>query len=412
MNNNNEIEKEQCALLFIGLPRSFQTMVLPSIQQNILEPNVRYQCDVFVHFYKQDSEPKGRMNSGGIIDYEEIFLLENATKQVSLSYQSRGKSNNSTRRIPKVEFIYDTPESFNETRWELLKKYREETFTIVGNNKKNVTFAKYSTPERFGNFTEQIVTNMIKQWHSIEQAFHLMESQHSENNNNNKKYSRVGIFRSDVMFMTPIDIYDLGLVHNSNSTTPSTFTRKYDGQNEYFVTPAFCMYPVNDRMIYGPYEAVKIWATKRFEHVEQKSNAFQKYLLATSSSSTQPNNNNNENEKEKIKNIPKIEILHPESLLKTHTFPAMQKLEYKGIFNEQICFLRTRPGNRAILGDCWKGLLSTTTTMTMTTTTHWNLANETEKQLAEVKSLIGKECRYSRSKEMLNCGSRKERIIL
>ena len=40
----------QCAICFFGLPRSYKEMVLPNIVKNVLEPNHKYNCDVFVHF--------------------------------------------------------------------------------------------------------------------------------------------------------------------------------------------------------------------------------------------------------------------------------------------------------------------------------------------------------------------------
>ena len=41
-----------------------------------------------------------------------------------------------------------------------------------------------------------------------------------------------------------------------------------DKNNEAAVIPGFAMFPVNDRMIYGPYAAVKIWATERFRRID------------------------------------------------------------------------------------------------------------------------------------------------
>jgi hypothetical protein len=61
------------------------------------------------------------------------------------------------------------------------------------------------------------------------------------------------------MCLTPIDIATL----DSGG--------EIDTQNHYAVIPGFSRMPVvNDRMIYGPYEAVKIWSTKRFEVIEER----------------------------------------------------------------------------------------------------------------------------------------------
>ena len=46
--------------------------------------------------------------------------------------------------------------------------------------------------------------NMIKQWHSIDAVWNLM--------NNTNHYDRVGLFRVDVKYKTPIDISDADAV--------------------------------------------------------------------------------------------------------------------------------------------------------------------------------------------------------
>lgn len=49
------------------------------------------------------------------------------------------------------------------------------------------------------------VDNIVKMWHSIEQAWNLMEA-HAEREN--VRYKRVAMLRSDVVYMTPIDIWE------------------------------------------------------------------------------------------------------------------------------------------------------------------------------------------------------------
>jgi len=70
------------------------------------------------------------------------------------------------------------------------------------------------------------------------------------------QYTRVGMFRSDVLYLTPIDIYQ-------------TERDEYDSQNSQAMLAPFGAMPINDRMIYGPYEAIEIWATKRFDFIEK-----------------------------------------------------------------------------------------------------------------------------------------------
>lgn len=70
------------------------------------------------------------------------------------------------------------------------------------------------------------------------------------------EYSRVGMFRSDVLYLKPIDISMLN-------------QGVFDSRNRHVVVPGFARYPANDRMIYGNVEGVKIWATRRFSLVEE-----------------------------------------------------------------------------------------------------------------------------------------------
>ena len=72
----------QCAICFFGLPRSYKELVLPSIVKNVLEPNLEYKCDIFVHYYARKKELKGRLNPGGEMDPTEIFSLKPAVEQV------------------------------------------------------------------------------------------------------------------------------------------------------------------------------------------------------------------------------------------------------------------------------------------------------------------------------------------
>eukprot|EP00980_Cylindrotheca_fusiformis_P023514 scaffold10551_cov63-Cylindrotheca_fusiformis.AAC.3 len=92
----------------------------------------------------------------------------------------------------------------------------------------------------------------------------------------------------------------------------------------YTVVPSFGSHPINDRMIYGPLEAIKIWATKRFEMIEQRA--------------------------EQAKD-PGFEM-QPERFLNASIFPAMEKLGYPTWINTDVCFIRTRASSIALLDDC------------------------------------------------------------
>lgn len=79
---------------------------------------------------------------------------------------------------------------------------------------------------------------MLKQWYSIERVWEVMQTTEQAKN---IRYERIGFFRTDVVYVTPIDIQAGGDA----------------------VIPNFG-FIVNDRMFYGSYENAHIWANSRF----------------------------------------------------------------------------------------------------------------------------------------------------
>jgi hypothetical protein len=313
----------QCALLFFGLPRAYKEMVLPSINIHLLKPNARHHCDVYVHYFNKTRESAGRRNPGGTIDPQEILLLEEAARDISSSPNDIDNDNDDTPIL--VEFASDTDESFQEKLGSTLEKYHS-------------TLGKDGKPAYFpytAGWHRSSLDNMIKQWHSIQSVFELMETTAKKYN---KTYDRVGMFRSDVMYMNPIDIsrLDLGV--------PDTY-------NKYAVIPSFCRYPVNDRMIYGPTQAVQVWATQRFQLIEDRVKQ-----------ASDPGNE-----------------MHSESFLATQVFPTIENHYNIPIhLNQDICFARTRSDYTVMVGDCRKS----------GTTRGWKRVND--KNLVE--SIVGRPC--------------------
>jgi hypothetical protein len=326
----------QCALLFFGLPRAYKTMVLPSIKRYLLEPNARHHCDVYVHYFHKMSESAGRRNRGGTIDPKEIFLLEGVARNISSS-----PDDNTDETPILVEFDSDTDESFQELLGSTLQKYHD----TLGKDGKPAYF-----PYRTVDWGRSSLDNMVKQWHSIQSVFQLMETTSKKHN---KTYDRVGMFRSDVMYMTPIDIarLDLGVT---------------DTYNQYAVVPSFCQYPVNDRMIYGPTQAVRIWATQRFQLIEDRV---------------------------KQASDPGFEM-HSETFMKKKVFPTIETLSNTSIhLNRDICFARTRSDYSVMVGDCLRS----------GRTRGWKHVNT--KKLVE--SIVGRPCtefRDSPEKKSVGCG--------
>ncbi len=293
--------EERCAMLFFGLPRAYDTMVLPSITQNVLIPNARHNCDVFVHYYYMTAEPAGRKNKGGVMDPTSIFKLADAVRLIARNYPS---SRRQPKRVPHVAFTHDTDDSFWHVRNRTVHKYR----TAKDANGNYLYFPYKAVSYVYPSSLD----NIAKQWHSIESVWNLMERFMRQGMAN---YTRVALLRNDVMFVTPIDIYRTSLDDPED-----------DVQGRYAIIPPFGLYPVNDRLVYGPYRAVKIWATKRFEYIEDH-----------------------------VRKMPwgPGYGMHSELFLQKSILAAMERDAGVNVtMNPDICFFRTRADNTAMISDC------------------------------------------------------------
>ena len=215
--NSSSIQARHCALLFFGVPRLFRNVVLPSIQKYILEANP--DCDVFVHTCNITTLSVLRNNeqNGTLIPTDVYGLNPNAA-------------------------MIENMESFYAQR--NLSYFRKHHYLGWG--------------PCCGS-----TDNMVKQWHSIDGAWKLMEQYAQQENlgDGENYYSRVGLFRSDVFYTHPIYVV-------SNSTSEQR------QKEEEAVVPRFLWkkfgpspYLVNDRMFYGTYQNAKVWATGRFDYV-------------------------------------------------------------------------------------------------------------------------------------------------
>jgi hypothetical protein len=147
------------------------------------------------------------------------------------------------------------------------------------------------------------------QWRSIESAWNLMEETMKSTG---KDYKRVAFMRSDVLYATPIDIFEADFLLS-------------DKNNELAIIPGFAKHPVNDRMIYGPINAVRIWATERFHLLEE----YVKYHAEDGYG------------------------MHPERFLNHSIFPRISSETGVEVFeNVDICFYRVRAGDSLVISDC------------------------------------------------------------
>ena len=279
---------ESCAICFFGLPRSFKLLVLPSVVKNVLISNRQNQCDFFLHYYQVEQEKGGRSGHGGTIDPSQVWLLKRAVQEVY---------NHSATVIASI--TYDSEESFWEKRGSLLQKYR----TAKGTDGNYLYF-----PWKAKSFTYPTsIDNIVKQWHSIDAVWSDMIRAETRLN---RKYTRVAMLRNDVVYVTPFNIYEIA-------------TSTFDYENNYAIVPNWARFPINDRMIYGPRNAVRIWATERFQRLDDHVQTYERGYG-----------------------------MHSERFLNHSIFPAIREKGFKVIANPDICFFRARADGSAWISDC------------------------------------------------------------
>ena len=286
---------EKCAICFFGLPRSFKLLVLPSIVKNVLIPNVGNNCDIFMHYYHVEQETGGRSGHGGTLNPNDVYLLPQELRRVSTQY-----SNFTKQFQPHISIINDTEQDFWKKRGEQLTKYRQ----TKGPDGKYLYF-----PWMAKSFTYPTsIDNIVKQWHSIDSVFHTMVRTGQTLNRN---YTRVAMLRNDVVYVTPFDIYK------------TDCSSSYDRENRYAVVPNWARFPINDRMIYGPFAAVQVWATERFSRLEDHVLTYEPGYG-----------------------------MHSERFLNHSIFPAIRNLGIPVIANPDICFFRARADGSMWSNDC------------------------------------------------------------
>jgi hypothetical protein len=279
-------DTDNCAICFFGLPRSFELLVLPSIKEYILPPNNDSNCDIYFHYYQINEERTSRSGSGGKINTDNIpTLLQDTIRNF---YQGR----------IHLSIVNDTEESFHKIRGQQLHKY----MTTKGSDGKLLYF-----PWMAKTFDKTSVHNIIKQWHSISSVWTEMERCQTLLK---KSYTRVAMLRNDVVYVTPFNIHE-------------SFKSHRDAHNQFVSVPDWARFPINDRMVYGPYDAIKIWATERFDRLETHVLTYEPGYG-----------------------------LHNERFLNHSIFPPIRDLGYTVVGNPQLCFLRARADGSVWINDC------------------------------------------------------------
>jgi hypothetical protein len=350
----NPPPEERCAINLFGLPRAFQSLVLPSLIQNVFRPNAAHNCDYFVHYFNLTQEEPGRSGQGGHLNPSEILLLEQHVQREAPPGQRR----------PKVVFLAEQEEDFWKNYASLIQK-THDTRDSQGR------FLYFPWKEKTYKYPAS-VDNIIKMWHSIQSAWLLME-RHATGHN--VQYTRVAMLRSDVLYATPIDIYRLD--NDSNNDTATDAGALFDRENRYAVVPAFGKWPVSDRLIYGPHAAVKIWAAERFDRLETHVQSI-------------------------LKDNPGFGM-HSERFINNTIFPAIRQAGIEIHEHPHMCFFRVRADESVWVSDC-EG-----PTRGMAIAERVERISRIKKKKKLVERLIGRQCgevtKLIRSVRTMDCKS-------
>lgn len=191
----------KCALLFFGNLDGFRSLSLPTIMKNVIRPNPH--CDVFLHTFDVSEEVKA----------DALLLTDNVDIEKITSFYSK---RNQFLRQSRLHYHHD-----------------------------------FEKEEKCCNSHD----NMIKQWHSIQAVWELMRKNEMMKGKGGEDemvyYEQVGLFKSDVYYISPINIMD------SIASLPN---HSYN-------------WGYNDRMFYGHRKNAEVWAD-RFSFTEKFENDF------------------------------------------------------------------------------------------------------------------------------------------
>lgn len=143
--------QQRCAICFFGLPRAFAALVLPSMTRNVFLRNAKYGCDYFVHYYQKEQEKAGRAGKGGILNPEEVWLMEAKIRSAATSHAQQ-----SAYAPPTILFRNDTEAQFWEKRGSLVDKYRNT-------KAEDGRYLYYPWKARTYHYPESL-DNIVKQW--------------------------------------------------------------------------------------------------------------------------------------------------------------------------------------------------------------------------------------------------------
>eukprot|EP00977_Amphora_coffeiformis_P022296 scaffold10745_cov210-Amphora_coffeaeformis.AAC.3 len=349
----------KCAILLFGLPRAFQNVVLPSLVQNVVAMNARYGCDYYAHTYgdvgyetpsNSGARRPNAQAGGALFPHHLQGWLQHEVQNV-MRNQPPPNLHDTTGDDVMVRVTVENQTTVWKEHDDLLRRIR----TVRDKRGK----PRYM-PWKEISYDNVTVANVIQMWHSIRGAWNLMMEQQTQ-------YTRVAVLRSDVFYATPVDIWESGvrIMTKNGDDTSTTNARKtyYDISNTHLVIPGFGKFPVNDRSVYGPIEAVRVWATGRFDFVERMADWCAQHNPGMT--------------------------MHSETFMKRLLLHHQRRLKYTLAEHPSMCFWRARADESVWIKDCdmlvWRKI--------QTSTPYMDVPESIEGRRQLIQSILGRQCR-------------------
>jgi len=243
-NHNGNIEnKGRCAIILHGIPRSFKSIVLPTLTQYIIHPNAKYQCDYYIQHHLRDfDEMPAHPGRGGFVNASDVFEITNTVNNVARDFE-----NYIGYRPPIVQFV-------NSTDADAFQRHRE-------------VYAKMRLlKDSRGNWL--YLPEVIRSWDGMKLAWELMDFNRQKHD---ICYDLVAVLGLDMALLSPIDLFEPGAmgsgcptaidIHSVKHSKDFIQFDKFSSSDEFPPSP-------DQGIARGSYDAMKIWMTGRFHHLD------------------------------------------------------------------------------------------------------------------------------------------------
>lgn len=243
-NHNGIIEsKGRCAIILHGIPRSFKSIVLPTLTQYIIHPNAKYQCDYYIQHHLRDfDEMPAHPGRGGFVNASDVFEIASAVNNVARDYE-----NSIGYRQPFVQFV-------NSTDADVILRHRD-------------VYAKMRLlKDASGNWL--YLPEMMRSWDGMQLAWELMDFNRQKHD---ISYDLVAVLGLDTALLSPIDLFERGAMGSGRPPAKDIQSVKHSKDFIQFDTFSSSneFPPSSDQGIArGSYDAIKIWMTERFHKLD------------------------------------------------------------------------------------------------------------------------------------------------